>query len=439
MKYGGFPELNPPALEDDVNIIAALKQSGRVSSISLTVTDSLIEKLPAITEPLSGLEELVLLSRDNVHLTLPNAFRWGSRLRTLHSTRVAIPSFPQLILSCQDLAHIQLHEIPGTGYFSPEAFANALSGVTNLQTLSLHFLSFPSRRKFLGFPLPSEERVLLPSLMCFKYRGTSKYLDNFVARVDAPRLGDIDITFFSQPTMDASQLGRCIERIGMSTPLRQAEIQISEDAISTTFPNRSTAIRPIPLRIRIPCKQLDWQLSSMAQIFNHFSPFLFRVEDLQINSVQLHVVDAEQWLELIRTFGGTRYLHVAGVHVTDILDALRSAHGGHTAENVLPSLQSLRIYEHISVDMPSWDAAESFFASRQLSGHPVELYANFICHICHTRFIQQEELKRHLVEVHSYRIYSGDVEFKPDLANEHPTPLDVALFGPFTRIQAPFG
>ena len=68
VKYGGFPELNPPALEDDVNIIAALKQSGRVSSISLTVTDSLIEKLPTITEPLSGLEDLVLLSRDNVHL-----------------------------------------------------------------------------------------------------------------------------------------------------------------------------------------------------------------------------------------------------------------------------------------------------------------------------------------------------------------------------------
>jgi hypothetical protein len=97
VNYGGFPKLDPPALEDDDNIIASLKQSGRVSSISLTVTSSLIEKLPAITEPLSGLEELVLLSRDNVQLTLPSAFRWGSRLRTLHSTRVAIPSFPLLL------------------------------------------------------------------------------------------------------------------------------------------------------------------------------------------------------------------------------------------------------------------------------------------------------------------------------------------------------
>ena len=435
MKYGGFPELNPPALEDDVNIIAALKQSGRVSSISLTVTDSLIEKLPTITEPFSGLEDLVLLSRDNVHLTLPSAFRWGSRLRTLHSTRIAIPSFPRLFLPCQDLADIQLHEIPSSGYFPPEEFANALSGATNLQILSLHFLSFPPRRKYLALPPLSEERVLLPALTCFKYRGTSKYLDSFVARIDAPSLGDIDITFFSQPTLDVSQLGRSFERIGMQTPLSRAVVEISEDAISVTFPDQSTDIRPIPLRLRTPCKQLDWQLSSMAQICKPFTAFLFRVKDLQINSTQSHVVDGiagEQWLELIRAFGGAKDFHVAGAHVTDILDALCSAHGGHTAENVLPSLQSLRIYEHMSVDMPSWDAAESFLASRQLTGHPVEFYANFICHICHTRFIQQEELKRHLVYIHLYRIYSGDDELKPD---RHSDTIDI--FGPFARLQAP--
>jgi hypothetical protein len=41
VNYGGSPMLDPPAPEDDGNIMAALKQSGRVSSISLTVTNSL--------------------------------------------------------------------------------------------------------------------------------------------------------------------------------------------------------------------------------------------------------------------------------------------------------------------------------------------------------------------------------------------------------------
>src|SRR6201996_3567258 len=72
VQYGGTPALDPPAPEDDDNIIAALKQSGRVSSISLTVTSSLLEKLSAISEPFSELEELALMSCDNMQLTIPN-------------------------------------------------------------------------------------------------------------------------------------------------------------------------------------------------------------------------------------------------------------------------------------------------------------------------------------------------------------------------------
>jgi hypothetical protein len=442
VNYGGFPELNPPALADDDNIIASLKQSGRVSSIGLTVTRSLVEKLATITEPLSGLENLVLLSRDNIQLALPSTFRWGSRLRTLHSTRVAIPSFPLLLSPYQDLTDLQLHEIPISGYFSPEAFANALSGATHLQKLSLHFLSFPSRRKYLALPPPSGERVLLSALRCFKYRGTSKYLDSVVARIDAPRLGDIDITFFNQPAMDAFQLGRFIGRIEMQTLLSRAEVEFSVHAMSLSFPNEITGTGT-PLRLQIPCEQLDWQLSSMAQICNQFSPFLFHVEDLRISSAQSpHVEDrtpaGEQWLQLIHAFGGAKDVHVTSAHGTEIMRALCPAYGDHTAETVLPTLHSLHVNARMHVDMPLWDAMESFLALRQLSGRPVELYVNMSCHICYDPFTRQHELKRHLVDSHSYRIYCGDFECKPEhLMGRDPTALDI--FGPFTRLQAPFG
>lgn len=153
VKYGGVPNLDPPALEDNDNIVAALKQSNRVRSVSLTVTSTLIEKLFAISEPLLELEELVLLTQDNMQLTtIPATFRWGSRLRTLSMTRVSILSLPLLLAPCLGLIDIQLHEIPSAGYFPPEAFANALSGITQLQSMSLHFLSFPRRRSYLGFP-----------------------------------------------------------------------------------------------------------------------------------------------------------------------------------------------------------------------------------------------------------------------------------------------
>ena len=74
VQYGGFLAPCPPSTEDEDNILTALKQSDRVISISLTVTNSLLEKLSAIEKPFSELEDLVL-SRDGGLLTLPSAFR----------------------------------------------------------------------------------------------------------------------------------------------------------------------------------------------------------------------------------------------------------------------------------------------------------------------------------------------------------------------------
>jgi hypothetical protein len=296
INYGGSPMLDPPTPEDGDNIIAAFKESDRINTISLTLTNSLQEKLSTISEPFLELEELVLLSQDkNLQLTLPSAFRWGSRLRTLHVTRIAIPTLPLLHSSSTDLIDLQLHEIPIAGYISPQVFANILSRTPHLRSLSLHFLSFPPRRNFVGLPPPSGHRIVLPALTSFKYRGITKYLDSFVARIDAPHLGDIDITFFSQPTMDASQLGQFIERIDMQTSFAEADIQTSESAhaISISFKTPSTFT---PLRLQIPCKQLDWQLSSMAQVCDQLSPILSGVQHLVFDTNDMSTgQDRREW------------------------------------------------------------------------------------------------------------------------------------------------
>ena len=425
VQYGGIPNLDPPTPGDDDNIIAALKQSGRVSSITLTVTRSLLGKLSVLSEPFSELEEVALLSRDNMQLTLPSSFRWGHRLRTLHLTGIAFPSFPQLLLPSQDLVDIQLHEIPSTGYFPPETFANALAGMTQLRSLTFHLLSFPRRRSFLGLPPPPEEHILLPALTYLNYRGSSKYLDSFVARIDAPRLGEINITFFSQPTMDAPQLGRFIERIEMQTPISRGEVQTSEHAISISFTDSSTST---PLRLQISCKQLDWQLSCMAQVCDQFSPFLFRVNSVEIYATEpssgYDDADDEQWLELVRSFGGARDFSVAGKLTADVLCALRPSDEGNTT--MLSSLRHIRIKEPIVMHGPSWDAVQSFITSRWISGRPVQVDAlSYQCHICHVSYEEPQELKHHLRDKHRYQTlcsYCGDFECTPghsDLFREH--------------------
>jgi hypothetical protein len=134
VQCGGSSASNPPAPEEEDNIVATLKQSDRVGSINLTVTKSHLEKLSVITRPFSELEELVLLCGDDVPLTLSSTFRchwWGPRLCTLHLTRVAIPALLHHLFLSAGLVDLRLHEISEVGYISPEAFASALPGMSH--------------------------------------------------------------------------------------------------------------------------------------------------------------------------------------------------------------------------------------------------------------------------------------------------------------------
>ena len=360
----------PPTPEDEDNIMAALEHTDRVRSISFTVSRSLLKKLSTISKPFLELEDLVLLSNDNSQLALPSTFWWGHRLRTLRSTRIAFPSLPQLLFPSQNLVDIQLDEIPSVGYFSPEAFANALCGMTQLETLSLHFISYPPRRNYLSLPPFPQDRVLLPAITHFKYRGISKYLDILVARIDTPRLRDINFTFFSQPTLDALQLGLFINRIELwgSPPL--ADIISSGDTISITFSQPGTSTR---LGLQISCEQLDWQLSSSSQICAHFSSF--SVEDLRIEtagpSSAPDDMDDGQWLRLVRTFDGAKDFHLVGEHVTAILRALHPADEGH--KTVLPTLRNIHV-PVMFMNGPSSDSVGAFLAQRRLSSRPVQVY-----------------------------------------------------------------
>ena len=362
---------NFPNTEDEDNIMAALKQSDRVTSVSLIVTKSLLEKLSAVERPFSELEELVLRSRDSVPLILPSAFRWGLRLRTLHLTRAAIPTLQELLTPCTGLVDLRLHQIPKIGYFPPEALATALSKMTHLRLLSLHFLSFTFPRNYRGLR-ESCERVVLLSLTSFKYRGTSKYLDSFLARIDAPRLRDIDIRFFSQPQMVAFHLARFINRIETQKSHRQTDILSSEHAISISFTQPEV---PLRLELHISCNLLARQLSSMAQICIGLSSFLLNVEDLCISVTRTisgqDDSDREEWLNLTRPFIGTKWVHVVGEHSTNLMLALR--HSQIRRETVLPSLCKLSIREPEPRCAPSRDAVVSFMHSRRRLGHIIAL------------------------------------------------------------------
>ena len=373
VEYGGSPALAPPAPEDEDNIVAALRRSDRIISIHLTVTLSLFVKLYSIMGLFSRLEDLVILSLDNVGLTFPSAFRWGPHLRTLHLTRITLPALSRLLSSSKDLVEIQLHEIPGIEYIFTESLWNALSGMTQLQLLSLRFDSLysPTPTELLELYPPPRTRAVLPALTCFEYQGTSETFNSLVARVYAPYLEDIEITFFDEFTSDVTNLRRFIDEIQVrKSPLR-ADILLSESSVSISL------IQPLPscLKLQVICEPSSQKMLSISRFWSLFSTFFLCVEDLRIKAKRLSSSQdgLNLWMEVIRSFRATERFHLAGDFSTDFAHALKILLSQLGPESVLPALRKLYISQPGPRHAPLRLAVVSLMVSRRLSGHLIEV------------------------------------------------------------------
>ena len=369
VQYGGSPTLDPPVTEDEDNIVAALKQSDRVTSISLTVTRSLLKKLSAIKRPFTALEDLVLVSQDGVQLTLPNTFQWSPRLRCFRSTRVVFPSLLQLLYSSKNLVDLHLHEVLHPSVFPPEVLTNAFSGMVKLRSLSLHFLSIIIHINLLP---TSEERVVLPALTRFNYTGRAEYLEGLVSRMDAPLLGDIKLTFLNIAVPDLSELRKFTDRIGTHNSHHQADIIACQLGISVylTQPGDSTC-----LRFQSSRKSLSEQLYFLSRICIQFSALLLNVEDLRITAQRPlgegDIRCSAKWLEPIKSCRSVKWLYVSENIATLIAWSLQLPY----MKNVLPALHKLciklRIRELGPCDSLMRESVVSLIVSRRFSGRPV--------------------------------------------------------------------
>ena len=169
----------------------------------------------AMQELFPELTDLVLISDTTMIPPLPDSFLGGSapRLRNLLLVRVPFPGLPKLLLSATHLVNIRLYGVPHSGFFFPEALVTALSSSTSLRLLALGLRSSPK----LASRHPPPTRSLLPVLDTLTFKGPSEYLDDLVARIDAPRLNIVEIDFF-KGVLDTPQFTQFIRR----TPMFQA-------------------------------------------------------------------------------------------------------------------------------------------------------------------------------------------------------------------------
>ncbi|KAH9971523.1 hypothetical protein BGW80DRAFT_443372 [Lactifluus volemus] len=355
-----------PQAED--NIIAALKHPNRVRNIWLgRITISLERLVAVMQEPFPELENLFLHIEGTV-LVLPNTFLGGSapRLRSLTLDSIPFPTLPRLLLSSNDLVDLSLDRIPQSGYISPEAMATCISASTRLTNLSIGFISPTSRPDPATRHPPLLTRVVLPALTKFGFHGVSEYLEDLMARTDAPLLRAARITVFNQLVFSIQQLPRFIGHAPALMPFYTASINFDSTYVAFSSKTRSS-INEV-LQFKIPRIGLEWQVSSVVQICNQLSIVLSSIEVLYIEGFGINESlsrDEAQWLELFQPFTAVQTLRISDNIQSRVLSALRGL-SGELATQVLPALEELQLqgYYHAFDNWP-------FIIARQHSDHPV--------------------------------------------------------------------
>jgi len=366
------------------NIISALEHRNRICQISLGNLGP--SQLDAFTEsmqdPFPMLTHLELWSKFEPATAIPDSFLGGSSplLQSLRFWNIPFPALTNLLLSTNHLVYLRLRQIPHSGYISPGSMVACLSSLTGLETLDLSFLSprshpGPSARHPSSFP-----RVDLPALTELYFHGVSEYIEEFVARINAPLLSHVRIAFFNQLVFDVSQLSRFIGGVDIFKAPCQSQVHFDDGFTFVKLsPFEDTVDRPRTLVFYIKCTPSEWQLSSLAQVCcSSLSSLQRSLESLDIAHFYTSPghwhddMENTQWLELLQPFIAVKGLYLFGELALPVAQALQEL-AGERATEVLPALQGIYIQSHHAPGAVR-EALEPFIAARQFSGYPVVVH-----------------------------------------------------------------
>jgi hypothetical protein len=194
-----------------------------------------------------------------------------------------------------------------------------------------------------------------------------------VARIVAPQLRWLNITFFNQIDFDTPQLVQFISRTPKLKALEEARLAFGFDVAGVNF--SPTADRG-GLNVEILCRELDWQVSSLEQLCTSFLPFTSTLEDLYIFQKQdsepdwKDNVDNPLWLALLHPFTAVKNLYLSKEFATRILPALQELVGGRTVE-VLPTLQNIFL-EELKPSVPVGKAIKTAINLEEPQPSPVQ-------------------------------------------------------------------
>jgi len=383
----GIPPSHPKSDRRWDNMVAALESEHHDRICEIDISDMTNSRwgrfTAAMQKPFPELTYLYVFVRGGGDLVpvLPDSFLGGSapHLQELWLRSIPFPSMQKLLLSANRLVTLSLKDIPDSGCISPDAMATALTVMATLETLHLQFRSPRSRPDPASRPLPPSTRFVLPALTKLSFKGVHEYLEDLLARIDAPLLYYLHIVFFMDLNFGVPQLHRLIGHAEEFKAFDHAEMLISDRAIQLSlYPKTGVVDHYRLLELQINCRELEWQLSSLAQVCSSSFALIPTLEELKIKEYDYPPsshwkddLENAQWLELLDPLTALKDLYLTHEIAQRVCSALQGL-SGEPANEVLPALRNLFIQGFWSLGLVQ-EALVPFVTARQLSGHPMVL------------------------------------------------------------------
>ena len=218
--------------------------------------------------------------------------------------------------------------------------------ITTFKSLSIFFRPPESLYNLPDQPnqlLSPRACVVLPSLTEFQFKVMSKYIEDFVSRIDVPLLDKVHINFFDlffdRPIFDIPRLHDFLACVENFKAYRRGAVEFwgytIEFKLELGF-----------LTFRIPCEELDQQVTSMAQLCGSSLPLPSALKRLDIRKGVPLVMGWQdrlgetKWLDLLHPFTGLKDLHL-GKRVTIHYALTLQELAGERVIEVLPALQNI--------------------------------------------------------------------------------------------------
>ena len=366
--------------EDEEGIILALEQRDRVHRIRIQMPVSSgpnVQRLiVAFNEEYPMLEYLIMLPStedSSTALMLPETFQ-APHLCHLALRGFVLPTGSRLLTTAPGIATLCLLIGPPSAYFQPNALLRWISLMPQLETLFIDFL-FPVPKRDVERQLvqtPIMTHVTLPNLRWFAFKGVSSYMEAIVHWITTPRLEKLDFNFYKQLSFSVPRLLHFMH-ITENLKFDRAKFEFFSNEVHVEVYPRET--ETYALSAYVPCWHLDWQVSSVAQIFNSLSQVFSTVEYLTLehtehnrSSEEHDEVDRTEWRKLLRSFSNVKTLRVDDGLIKGLSHSLQLEDGEAPLE-LLPELQELTY----SGSGNAGDVFTSFIDARQNAGSPVAL------------------------------------------------------------------